>query len=166
MGQTMLECVVETLPESIIVGDSTQPVYAGMMNFAATAPRSWFCSATGFGTLGYAVSAATGAWLAQKKPVIAVVGDGGLMFNLGEILTARQIECPLIILLWNNQGYLEIKNYMKEKGIKPIGVDLLVPDFTQMAQSFGCAYESFSGIEQFKRVLVASAGRSRPTIFG
>src|SRR5215475_12069745 len=60
----LLETVRDSLPDSIIVGDSTQPGYAGCVYFASTKPRSWFCASTGYGTLGHALPAAIGAQLA------------------------------------------------------------------------------------------------------
>ena len=57
----VLECIREQLPDAILVGDSTQPVYAGNLGFAAATPGSWFNSATGYGTLGYALPASNGA---------------------------------------------------------------------------------------------------------
>src|SRR5690606_10928494 len=60
----VLDVLQEALPEVIVVGDSTQPVYSGNHLFEADRPRSWFNSATGFGTLCYALPAAIGAKLA------------------------------------------------------------------------------------------------------
>lgn len=163
-GQSLLAQIRDTLPEVVIVGDSAQPVYAGLMHFGVNRPRGWFCSATGYGTLGYAVSAATGAWLATGRPVVALVGDGGLLFNLGEIATAREIGCPLIIALWNNQSYLEIKNYMVRRDIPAVGVDLFTPDFALLAQGFDCATQALNGPEEFPEALREAAKRNRPTL--
>jgi acetolactate synthase I/II/III large subunit len=55
-----LELIADTLPDVIIVGDSTQPVYGGNLLFDGQHPRSYFNSSTGYGTLGYALSAALG----------------------------------------------------------------------------------------------------------
>ncbi|HWK50839.1 MAG TPA: 5-guanidino-2-oxopentanoate decarboxylase, partial [Steroidobacter sp.] len=78
----VLENIRECLPTAVIVGDSTQLVYAGNFYFGANAPASWFNSATGYGTLGYALPAATGASLAAAdRPVVCLVGDGGLQFS-------------------------------------------------------------------------------------
>jgi acetolactate synthase-1/2/3 large subunit len=60
-----LDAIRDTLPQAILAGDSTQPVYAGNLGFSAATPGSWFNSATGYGTLGYALPAATGAGLAM-----------------------------------------------------------------------------------------------------
>lgn len=163
-GQALLATIRDTLPKAVIVGDSAQPVYAAMMHFGTNRPRAWFCSATGFGTLGYAVSAATGAWLATGRPVVALIGDGGLQFNLGEIATAREIGCPLIIALWNNKGYFEIKNYMARRDIPTLGVDLFTPDFQMLAQGFDCAIEALATPAQLPGALLAAAGRARPTV--
>lgn len=58
------EALWHTRPAAVIVGDSTQPIYAGNLYLDAPAPGRWFNSATGYGTLGYAVPAAIGAALA------------------------------------------------------------------------------------------------------
>ena len=42
------------------------------------------------------------------------------------------------MLLWNNDGYGEIKTYMLERQIAPIGVDIFTPDFLAIARGFGC----------------------------
>ena len=58
----------DALPEAILVGDSTQPVYAGNLGFAAARPGSWFNSATGYGTLGYALPAVDGRGARRAGP--------------------------------------------------------------------------------------------------
>ena len=135
-----------------------------MMHFGTNRPRAWFCSSTGFGTLGYAVSAATGAWLSTGRPVVAVIGDGGLQFNVGEIATAREIGCPLIIALWNNRGYFEIRNYMVGRDIPALGVDLFTPDFQLLAQGFDCAAQRLDSPGPLDEALRAAAERDRPTL--
>ena len=110
--------VQQALPDAIIVGDQTEPVYAGNQFFRPAQPRSWFNSSTGYGTLGYALPAAIGAKLAAPdRPVVALVGDGGLQFTLPELASAVEAEAPVIVLVWNNQAYGEIKTYMVEQGI-------------------------------------------------
>jgi len=93
----LLDQVRAAMPDAVIVGDSAQPVYAGCIYFAAPRPRSWFCSATGYGTLGYALPAAIGAQLAAPdRPVVCVAGDGGFQFTLQELGSAKEIEAPVI----------------------------------------------------------------------
>ena len=161
----LMDTVRDTLPEAIIVGDSAQPVYAGCIYFASPRPRSWFCSATGYGTLGYALPAAIGAQLAAPdRPVVCVIGDGGLQFSLPELGAAREIEVPVILLLWNNRGYGEIKSYMISKQIQPIGVDIFTPDFQLLAKGFGCEAVKLGDPAELPALLRAARERRVPTI--
>ena len=78
----LLKLFRDEVADVIIVGDSTQPVYSGNHGFEALATRRWFNSATGYGTLGYGLPAAIGAMLATDKPVISLIGDGGIQFTI------------------------------------------------------------------------------------
>jgi acetolactate synthase-1/2/3 large subunit len=161
----LMDTIRDTLPGVVIVGDSTQPVYAGCVNFASAAPRRWFCSATGFGTLGYALPAAIGAKIGKSEaPVVCVVGDGGFQFSLQELASAREIGVPVVIVLWNNQAHGEIKSYMTSRGIAPVGVDLYTPDFQTMARAFDCAAVKLDAPQALAKELRAAAGRNKPTI--
>ncbi|RFB79860.1 5-guanidino-2-oxopentanoate decarboxylase [Methylovirgula sp. 4M-Z18] len=163
-GVHLMEVVRDTLPDVVMTGDSTQPVYAGCCDFAANKPRSWFCSATGYGTLGYALPAAAGALIGSGRPTVCLVGDGGIQFTLPELGSAREAELPLIVLLWNNNGYGEIKTYMEARGIEPIGVDIYTPDFLAIARGFGCEAEKLEDPRDLPAKLKAAAARNRPTV--
>ena len=127
------------LPEAILVGDSTAPVYAGNHLVSQPVPRRYFNASTGYGTLGYGLPAAIGAQLGQPAlPVVALVGDGGVMFTLSELATAVEERLPVIILLWHNAGYEEIRRFMDAHGVEHLGVDLKAPDFLALARGFGC----------------------------
>ena len=161
----MLEMLQDTLPEVIVAGDSTQPVYSGNHLVEAHRPRSWFNSATGYGTLGYGLPAAIGAKLAAPdRPVAALIGDGGFQFTLPELASAVEANAPVIILLWNNRGYGEIKRYMQNRNIPCIGVDIYTPDFLAVAKGFGCRAERASSFEQLRTLLQAAAHADRPTV--
>ena len=157
-----LDHVANALPGVIVVGDSTQPVYGGNLSYEPAAPRSYFNSSTGYGTLGYGLPAALGAKLgAPHRPVVALIGDGGLQFTIGELATAVELGLPVPVLVWNNQGYGEIKQYMADRAIPQIGVDIHTPDFQTIARGFGCAAvkaESFAQLEDALRGATAAKG--------
>lgn len=137
----VLETIRDTLPDAILVGDSTQLVYAGNMYFAPGDKGGWFNSSVGYGTLGYALPAAIGAKLARPDhPVVVLIGDGGIQFTLGDLGGLRDEATPLIIIVWNNSGYGEIKSFMIDNAVKPDGVDLTPPDFSLLAQAYGLEY--------------------------
>ncbi|PMR82524.1 hypothetical protein C1H70_01615 [Halomonas urumqiensis] len=129
----------KALPDAILVGDSTAPVYAGNHLVAQPEPRRYFNASTGYGTLGYGLPAALGAKLARHDlPVVALVGDGGVMFTLSELATAVEEQLPVVILLWHNAGYEEIRRFMDANGVERLGVDIKAPDFLTVARGFGC----------------------------
>ena len=155
--------VQKALPDAIVVGDSTEPVYAGNQFFAPDTPRSWFNSSTGYGTLGYALPAAIGAKLADPgRPVVALVGDGGLQYSLPELASAVESRVPVVVLVWNNRAYGEIRNYMVDSGIAPIGVELYTPDLVAVARGYGCAAERASNPDHLAALLAEAGGHDRP----
>jgi acetolactate synthase-1/2/3 large subunit len=155
-----LEVIRRLLPSAILVGDSTQPVYAGNLGFAAATPGSWFNSATGYGTLGYALPASTGAGLgAPDRPVVCLVGDGGLQFSLGELAVPRDVGAWSAIVVWNNHGYGEIKNSMLAVGIEPEGVDVRPPDLVALAAAYGYGHRAIDSLESLERALREFATR-------
>lgn len=160
-----LECIRDSLPDAILVGDSTQTVYAGNLGYAASRPSSWFNSATGYGTLGYAVPASTGAGLgAPDRPVVCLVGDGGLQFSMGELAVPRDVDAWTALIVWNNHGYREIKSAMLAAHIEPVGVDVAPPDFGHVARAYGYAHQLIDSTDGLQRALKAFAARRQVSV--
>lgn len=171
LSQTrLLRSILDRLPNAILVGDSTQPVYTGNLTLDMDQPRRWFNASTGYGTLGYALPAAMGAWLgsaeavAERAPAVCLIGDGGLQFTLPELASAVEAQVPLIVLLWNNQGYEEIKKYMVNRAIEPVGVDIHTPDFLGVARALGAAAEHVADVAQLQEALGHAVERQGPTL--
>lgn len=166
----LLATVLDTLPNAVLVGDSTQPVYSGNLTLDMDAPRRWFNASTGYGTLGYALPAAMGAWLGsaetlgERAPAVCLIGDGGMQFTLPEFTSAVEARVPLIVLLWNNQGYEEIKKYMVNRAIEPIGVDIHTPDFIGVAHALGGAACAAGDVAQLREALLQAIERNGPTL--
>ncbi len=123
MGQLdMVEAIRTALPRCIIVGDSTQPVYAGNLYYSHDRPGGWFNAATGYGALGFGPGAAVGAALAAPGTrVICLIGDGGLQFSPGELRTAVDEKLPITFLVWNNAAFREIADAMRNANTEIIG---------------------------------------------
>ncbi len=110
----MVEAIRAAIPGAIIVGDSTQPVYAANLYYDHDRPGGWFNAATGYGTLGYGPGAAVGAAIAAPgTPVVCLIGDGGLQFSPGELRTAVDEKLPITFVVWNNGGFREISDSMR-----------------------------------------------------
>lgn len=142
------------LPNATLVGDSTATVYAGNHICNLPAARHYFNASTGYGTLGYALPAALGAKLGRPHgPVVALMGDGGIMFTVAELATMVDEQLNVLVLIWNNTGYDEIRRAMDKASVARIGVNIPPPDFQALSQSIGAAYEHVQNPAQLSEQL-------------
>ncbi|MBB3063384.1 5-guanidino-2-oxopentanoate decarboxylase [Microbulbifer rhizosphaerae] len=160
-----VQALREALPEDgILVTDSTQLAYNTNCALPLYSARSHITCTTGYGTLGFALPAAIGARLASPRDVVALIGDGGLMFTLGELATAVEQQLPLPILVWNNTGYGEIRDFMDEAEVVREGVELHTPDFVALAKAFGAEGCRIDRPEQLGPVAAAALADNKPTL--
>jgi len=151
--------------DGILAGDSTKACYYGVLsNLPAYHPRSLLYP-TGLGTLGYGLPAAIGAKLARPDvPVIALHGDGGLMFTVAELITAAELGLPLPVVVVDNGGYGEIRDEMTGRGDPVHAVDLRAPDFPLLARSLGCHGRRTTGPAELAELLAQALAADRPTL--
>lgn len=163
---TVLEAMREAVPGALMVGDSTQPTYAGNLYYDHDRPGGWFNAATGYGALGYGIPAAIGAAVADPAAqVICLTGDGGAQFSLPEIMVAVDESLPVTFVIWNNHGYKEIALSMAEAGVTVIGCDPTPPGFAETARSFGIPYTQVTDDpQQVARALGAAAAANGPVL--
>jgi acetolactate synthase-1/2/3 large subunit len=97
-------------------------------------------SAQGAGGLGYAFPAALGAAVADPThPVLAVSGDGGALYSVAELATARRHDLNVTWLIVDDGGYGILREYMTDafgETTEP-ATELPGPDFAALAESFG-----------------------------
>jgi acetolactate synthase-1/2/3 large subunit len=153
------------VPNAMWVGDSTQLTYAGNLGFAPGSEGEWFNSSSGYGTLGYGLPAAIGAKRADpSRPVVVLIGDGGIQFTLGELGTAVDEALPIVVIVWNNKGYGEIRTYMEDRQIKPEGVNLIPPDFTVIGRAYGYETVALDGAEALPDAVAHAVAEGKPTL--
>jgi acetolactate synthase I/II/III large subunit len=154
-----------SLPEDrIVAADSTQPAYAANHAMPAHRPRSWLMP-IGYGSLGCALPMAIGAKVAAPdRPVAALAGDGGVLFTLTELATARDLGLALPVVVWNNSGYGEIRDSMQRVGIPPLGTDASAHDLVAIAQGFGCRGTRAADPDALVRLVGDALAGDRPTL--
>ena len=90
------------------------------------------------GTMANALPQAVGAQASQPgRQVIALSGDGGLAMMLGELLTLRQQELPVKVVVFNNGSLAFVELEMKADGIVNFATDLDNPSFARLAEAVG-----------------------------
>ena len=93
----------------------------------------------GLGTMGYGLPAAIGASFAgRKKPIWAVVGDGGIQMTITELATAVQENANINIALINN-GYLGMVRQWQEMFYENrfSQTPISGPDYLKLTDAYG-----------------------------
>jgi acetolactate synthase-1/2/3 large subunit len=96
-----------------------------------------FHSAQGAGGLGFAYPAALGAAIGSGRRTFAVSGDGGAMYSIAELATARQHDADVTWLIVDDGGYGILREYMTDAFGQATATELARPDFAALAASFG-----------------------------
>ncbi|NUK02542.1 thiamine pyrophosphate-binding protein [Streptomyces lunaelactis] len=138
LEQRVLASVREALPDtSPSFWDMTILAYWAWSAFDARHPNTMH-SAQGAGGLGYGFPAALGAAAADRtRPVLAVSGDGGAMYSIAELATAKQYELPVTWLIVDDGGYGILREYMTDTFGEATATELSRPDFVALSESFG-----------------------------
>jgi pyruvate dehydrogenase (quinone) len=90
------------------------------------------------GSMACAVPQAIGAQSTHpERQVITLSGDGGLAMMLGDLLTLRQLNLPVKIVVFNNGSLAFVELEMKAAGIVNYGTELNNPSFADLARAIG-----------------------------
>ena len=107
------------------------------MLWPASEPNHLLIS-NGLSTMGFAVPAAIGAALIdRRRPVAALTGDGGLLMCLGELLTAVRERLRIIVIVFSDASLSLIEIKQQARQLPPAGVALGAIAWPALAASFG-----------------------------
>ena len=154
------------IPEDgIVISGMTQLGYYSRAHFPVFGPRT-FLTSSYFGNLGFAYPTALGAKVARPdKPVVAISGDGGFMFNCQEISTAVNHGINVVVVVFNDEAY---GNVLRDQTTRfegrGYGATLRNPDFVKFAESFGARGVRAKGPEALEAALKESLAIDAPTL--
>ena len=124
-----------------------------------------FFNPKGYGTLGFALPVAIGAKLgAPARAVMALVGDGGLLYTVQEMATAVDEAVPVVVVLWNNESLGEIRDGFVSRGITPIATSPQTPDYQGLAKSFGWTARRAENHADLKSLVIGALRDATPTM--
>lgn len=90
------------------------------------------------GSMANALSQAIGAQgVDRNRQVVALCGDGGFAMLMGDILSVRQLDLPLKIVIFHNRSLGFVAMEMKAGGYISDDTDLNSPDFVKVAEAIG-----------------------------
>jgi len=164
--KSYLNLIREELPEDgIFVDELTQVGFASRIVWNTDLPRTYLCTGH-MGTLGWGFQTALGAKAAcPDKTVISVCGDGGFMFGVQELATAVQHKLGVIILLFNNNLFGNVRSMQENLyDNRVIATDLHNPDFVKMADAFGANSARVHNMEDLRKAIREAKGQTIPTL--
>ena len=90
------------------------------------------------GSMANALPQAIGAQISHPgRQVVSLSGDGGLAMLLGDLLSLRQLELPVKVVVFRNDALAFVELEMKAAGLLDFATDLHNPDFAKMAEAAG-----------------------------
>ena len=149
--------------DAILFCDSLVQYWAAR-HFPVFAPRSMHLPWT-FGTLGSSLPMAIGAKVAfLDRQVVALCGDGALMFTLPELATAVQARANIVIVVCNDRGYGAMRMHQRRRFGRFIASDLATPDFAAVAEAFGARGLRVNSANELGPALEAALTDTRPVL--
>ena len=143
----------------------TPPRIVVSAGFPVYEPRS-FITAGFQGTLGFEFPTALGAQYGNPdRRVIAMSGDGGFLYNVGELATAVQHKIKAIAVVFNDQAYGNVRRTQRQSfGGRVIASELHNPDFVKLADSFGLLGLRAQGPEGLRQSLKQALDHDGPVL--
>jgi acetolactate synthase-1/2/3 large subunit len=128
-----------TPEDAIVIAGMTQIGYYSRPFWPVFRPRTYINSSYS-GNLGFEYPTALGAKVAQPdRPVVAICGDGGFMYNAQEMSTAVKYGINVVAVVFNDDAYGNVARDLDEAWGGAWEADFRNPDFMTLAEAYGVA---------------------------
>ncbi|MBX2806626.1 MAG: thiamine pyrophosphate-binding protein [Hyphomicrobiales bacterium] len=145
-------------PEATITADSGAHRILLSQQIRIRRPFGLMQSA-GYCTMGPAIPLAAGVKASNPdRPVIAVLGDGGLEMFFGELATLRDAQLPVTIVVLQDESLALIELKQAQAGLERRGVGLGLTKFEDAAAAFGGCGWRVKSREEFQAALAKASG--------
>jgi len=151
----------EALDRSVLIVEDS-PAFSSWMRrcFDIYEPETFYSSIGG--AMGFGFPASLGIKLARKdRKVVCITGDGSLMMVLSAFSTMVNYNIPVILIINNNQSYMQIKFRQKPPYLGSI---LKNPPFEKIAEDFGIYGERVEDPDEIKPALKRALELEKPAV--
>jgi acetolactate synthase-1/2/3 large subunit len=153
--------------DAIYTTDSGNGTFLAMECLRLPHPRS-FLAPVDYSCMGYAVPAALGAALAcPDRQVISLAGDGAFLMTGFELLTARQLNLPVIVLVLRDRELAQIAQFQQVALGRKTCTELPDYDLGAICRGVGVEYlalRSNNDAEAILKQALTVAGSGRPVV--
>ena len=150
--------------EAIVTSDAGN--FAGWFNRGFRFRRPGTFLGPTSGAMGYGLPAAIAAALVHRdRPVVALVGDGGLAMTMAELETAVREHARVIVVAFDNERYGTIRMWQDRRGTgQGVATELGPIDFAAVARACGARGTRVERDDEFEPALRQALATDRPTV--
>ena len=117
------------------------------------------------GSMANALPQAIGAQLSHPgRQVVALCGDGGLAMLMGDLLSLRQLEAPVKVIVFRNDSLAFVELEMKAAGVVDFATDLHNPDFAKVAEAVGLLGLTAKSPDQVRPMIAEALEHNGPAL--
>jgi len=126
-----------TPEDAVVIAGMTQIGYYSRPFWPVYRPRTYLTSSYS-GNLGFEYPTALGAKIAcPDRPVLAICGDGGFMYNAQEMSTAVKYGINVVAVVFNDEAFGNVSRDLDEAWGGTFAAELKNPDFMKLADAYG-----------------------------
>ncbi|MCO6516214.1 MAG: ubiquinone-dependent pyruvate dehydrogenase, partial [Snodgrassella sp.] len=149
---------------ALITADVGTPMLWGSRYLTMNGKRR-FLTSLKHGTMANGMPQAYGLQKAfPARQVISLSGDGGLAMLMGDLLTAKQENLPIKIVVFNNSSLNFVEQEQKGEGLVEVFVDLKNGDFKTIAEGCGFSAQSVSKSSELEAAVQTFLAHKGPAL--
>lgn len=150
--------------DALITADVGTPMLWGARYLTMNGKRR-FLTSLKHGTMSNGMPQAYGFQKAfPGRQVISLSGDGGLAMLMGDLLTAKQENLPIKIVVFNNSSLNFVEQEQKGEGLVEVYVDLKNGDFKTIAEGCGFSAQSVSKSSELEAAVKTFLAHEGPAL--
>ncbi|PIT12577.1 thiamine pyrophosphate-dependent enzyme [Snodgrassella alvi] len=150
--------------DALITADVGTPMLWGARYLTMNGKRR-FLTSLKHGTMSNGMPQAYGLQKAfPARQVISLSGDGGLAMLMGDLLTAKQENLPIKIVVFNNSSLNFVEQEQKGEGLVEVFVDLKNGDFKTIAEGCGFSAQSVSKSSELEAAVQTFLAHKGPAL--
>ena len=117
------------------------------------------------GSMASALPQAIGAQVSHPgRQVVSLSGDGGLAMLMGDLLSLRQLQSPVKVIVFKNNALAFVELEMKAAGILEFATDLHNPNFAKMAEAAGLLGLTAETPDQVRPMIIQALKHDGPAL--
>ena len=118
-----------------------------------------------FGSVGASFPMALGVKLAKpEQPVVCLTGDGGFLLNSQELETAVREKINVMVVVFNDSGFGNVRAYQKEKFEGRFMCDFDNPPFGELARLFKADGTQVKTLDELKEAVQTGLKCGKPYV--